>query len=163
MNKLILMAVLIVLTGGLYAQSGLFGISYDMELAKADSTLRYLGFTYWENVGTMVKYKTELDPMAKALVLIVDPSTSKVAGWLVRHDPSLAAEDNRVVVNRLYDLHGDNAAYDEMTQQIVWTLSPSRTIHAAYWSDGSLVVLYHDLDKALLFVVDHSEDEDPGR
>ncbi len=157
MNKLILMAALILITGGLYAQAGLFGIAYDMQVAGADSTLRALGFSYWENVDSMVKYKSDTDPMTRAIVLIVDPSTLKVAGWLVRHDPALTKEDNQVIVDRLYTLHGDGAFFDKETQQLVWSLSASRTVHAMYWSDGSLVVMYHDLERASLFDVGPEE------
>lgn len=159
MKKLMLITVIILIAGGVYAQSGLFHLSYGMELAQADSTLRSMGFKFWENVGTMVKYQTDRDPMAKAVVLIVDPADLKVAGWLVRHDAALGPEDNRVVVERLYNMHGEEGIYDESTQQLVWYLTTSRSVHAMYWSDGSLVVMYYDLEKAGLFDVQQAQEE----
>jgi len=163
MKKVLLIAAIMILAGGAFAQTGLFNIAYGMELAQADSTLRGMGFGYWENVGTMVKYRSQTDPMARAVVLIINPADGKVAGWLVRHDAALSPEDNRVIVERLYNTHGDNAVYDEQTLQLVWYLSATRSVHAMYWSDGSLVVLYYDMENAALFDVKQAEEPAPQR
>ncbi len=58
----------------------------------------------------------------------------------------------------LQELHGKTNHYDEETQQLIWFLSTTRTVHVIYTEDNSLTVLYYDNKYPELFKLkDHPQ------
>jgi hypothetical protein len=154
MKRYILLIIIMAAFAGLSAQTGLFDISYDDPWPKADSLLAMFGYLAEDIDGPMVKYYSEKDPMVEAVILFIKPETLTVAGWFVKHRTTMTTEMDQMVVDRVYDMHGESTHYDKDTEQLIWILSPARSIHLLYVSDGSLCVLYTDSDYEDLFTVD---------
>lgn len=157
MRSTLLILLFGLLLGSLCAQTGLFDISYDDPVAKADSILFAFGFHAEAQDGAMLKYYSDVDPMVDAIVLFINPKNLRVAGWFVKHKARLGQDVDRLIYDRLYDLHGESAHMDEATQQLVWVLSKTRTLHVAYVDDFSLAVLYTDSQYPELFVIPKTE------
>jgi len=154
MKRFILLIILMASLAGLSAQTGLFDISYDDPWPKADSLLAMFGYLAEDSDGPMVKYYSDKDPMVEAVILFIKPETLTVAGWFVKHRTTMTTEMDQMVVDRVYDMHGESTHYDRATEQLIWVLSRSRSIHLLYVADGSLCVLYTDSDYEDLFIVD---------
>lgn len=157
MKKYIALIILLTALGGLFAQTGLFDISYDDPWPKADSLLAKFGYLAEDIDGPMVKYYSDKDPMVEAVILFIKPENLRVAGWFVKHRNTLSGDMDQIVVDRVYDMHGESTHYDKATEQLIWVLSPKRSIHLLYVSDGSLCVLYTDSDYEDLFILDKSK------
>ena len=157
MKKYIASIILLAALGGLFAQTGLFDISYEDPWPHADSLLAKFGYLAENIEGPMVKYYSKQDPMVEAVILFINPENLKVAGWFVKHRNTLSSEMDQIVVDRVYDMHGESTHYDRATEQLIWVLSPKRSIHLLYVSDGSLCVLYSDSDYEDLFIVDKTK------
>jgi hypothetical protein len=140
---------------GLAAQTGLFGISFEDPLAKADSLLSENGFVAREIEGSMVKYYSDVNPLIDAVIVFVDQPTERVVGWFVKYSSNNTEEQDHYVVDRLSAMHGESNYYDKETQQLIWAFSSKRSLHVVYVDPKSLTVLYRDSDYEELFKVKH--------
>ena len=128
----------------LHGQTGLFNLSYALPLAEADSLLRSNGFAYKDSEGESHRYFPVDNAMVEAVLIFVEPKSERLAGWFIKYKPENTEADDNFVMETLQELHGKKNIFDEDTQQLIWLLSTTRSVHVLYSGDNSLTVLYFD-------------------
>lgn len=157
MKHILLIIILLACTAGLFAQSGLFNLAYGMSLAEVDSTLARAGFKAETSEKHTVKYYSEINEFVSAILVILEPNSQRVAGWFVKYNADNGEDNDHLVIDRISYMHGETNHYDEETQQLIWFLTNTRTLHVMYAQDGSLTALYYDSYFADLFRMKPSE------
>jgi hypothetical protein len=151
MNKLLSVIILLTACTGLFAQMGLFNLSYAIPLAEADSLLSLSDFSVRDTTNNMVRFFPKSNDLVDAIIVFVEPKTQRTAGWFIKYNPANTEENDAFVMETLQQLHGETNHYDEETKQLIWFLSTTRTVHIVYAEDNSLTVLYYDAYFADLF------------
>ena len=145
MKRLALLVITLCLGLGLYAQVGLYGIFYDASMAEADSILIEEGFEVGDaNTGSLVNYYPVGNSKVEALTLIMNPESKSVVGWLVQYNAKNTEEEDNFVFLQLNRMHRDWFKEYKETDQLVWFLTETRTVHLVYRDNGSMTVLYYD-------------------
>jgi len=152
-----MIVIVLCLGAGLYAQRGLFNLAYGQSIAQVDSILAFHGFYPGGSEKSTVKYYSEINDLVEAIMVFVEPESQRIAGWFVKYN-SLNGEDNdHLVIDRIMNMHGETNHFDEETQQLIWFLSTTRTLHVLYADDGSLTALYYDSVFPDLFIMDEEQ------
>ena len=160
MKRIALLLIVLALGMGLYAQVGLYGLFYDATLAEADSILLAEGFTVGNlNTGNLVSYYPLNNPKTDVLTLVMNPETKTVAGWLVQYSASNTEAEDNYVFFQLNKMHNDWFKEYEETDQLVWFLTDTRTVHLVYRDNGSMTVLYYDSNFDSLFGTGKKKDK----
>ncbi|MDD2228996.1 MAG: hypothetical protein PHY48_06260 [Candidatus Cloacimonetes bacterium] len=144
MKKIILLFVLITCAWGLFAQSGLFNLSYAMTFAEADSVLNAQGFFAKDSGKDLVRYYPKDNKLTSAIITFLEPKSQRIIGWFIKFEPSNSEDYDKIVIKTISDMHGEKNHFDEDTEQLIWFLSTTRTVHVMYADDGGLTVLYFD-------------------
>ncbi len=162
MNKLLILLLLLLAGFALQAQTGLFNLSYTIPLTEADSLLALSGFHAKDSENGIVRYFPENNDLVSAILVFVEPKTQRIIGWFIKYSPNNTEENDTYVMETLQQLHGKTNHYDEDTQQLIWFLSTTRTVHVVYAEDNSLTVLYYDSFFSDLFnLKDHPQGAKP--
>jgi inactivated superfamily I helicase len=151
LKKIIFLLTMLALGSGLFAQSGLFNLSYGMTLAEADSILTLATFHAEGSEKNAVKYYSDINEFVSAVLVFLEPNTQRVAGWFIKYDPENGEDNDHLVIDRISNMHGETNHFEEETQQLIWFLTNTRTLHVMYAQDGSLTALYYDSYFADLF------------
>lgn len=159
MKKICFLLVLLICSVGLFAQSGLFNLSYAIPAAEADSILNFNGFQRTDSLNHSITYTPKDNTLISALIAFIEPTTNRMIGWFIKYSPANTEENDDFVMQTLQQLHGKTNHYDVETKQLIWFLSTTRTVHVLYAADNSLTVLYYDSFFADLFKVtkDHPD------
>jgi len=151
MKRLAILLILIVGCFALSAQTGLFNLSYALPIEEADSLLTQIDF-YTPNFNdNLVRYYPKTSSYVEAILVFVEPKTRRMVGWFIKYSPDNSEEDDAYILQTLQELHGKTNQYDEETQQLIWFLSTTRSVHIMYADDNSLTVLYYDAHFPELF------------
>jgi len=142
---------MVALGSGLFAQSGLFNLSYGMSLAEADSILGLASFHAEGSEKSAVKYYSDINEFVSAILVFLEPNTQRIAGWFIKYDVENGEDNDHLVIDRIANMHGETNHFEEETQQLIWFLTNTRTLHVMYAQDGSLTALYYDSYFADLF------------
>lgn len=146
MKKIISTLALIAITLGLFAQTGLFGISYGQERSDVENQLKVKGFVVKETT----KGKTEL---TNSKIEYLDylsvffNSESKVSSWMAVYAPEDGADFFNDMEDTLEDMHDEGEYLD-------WFYTA--------WPLGSDKAVYLGLDESSSprVIVSYSDDED---
>jgi hypothetical protein len=144
MKKQIILLLLLLAGFALQAQTGLFNLSYAIPLTEADSLLALSGFYTKDSGNDIVRYFPQDSKLVDAILVFVEPKTQRILGWFIKYSPNNTEEYDALVMDTLQQLHGKTNHFDEETQQLIWFLSTTRTVHVLYAEDNSLTVLYYD-------------------
>jgi len=144
LKKLLLITALLTLALGLAAQTGLFNLAYGMTLAEADSLLALSTFYPEGSERNAVKYYSDVNAFVEAILVFIEPKSQRVAGWFVKYFADNGADNDDLVIQRIIKMHGDKNFMEEGTEQLVWFLTDTRSLHVLYSLDGSLTALYYD-------------------
>lgn len=144
MKKILLILIALSLYIGLAAQTGLFGLSYGITLAEADSILANATFFPEGSEEDVVKYYSDVNELVAAILVFIEPQSQRVAGWFVKYSSENGEDNDHLVIDRISNMHGEKNHFDKDTQQLIWFLSTTRTLHVLYSADGSLTALYYD-------------------
>jgi len=153
LNKILLVLIGLFMMVGLFAQHGLFNLAYDMTLEEVDGTLAVAGFFPEESEEDAVKYYSDINLHVSAIMVFVEPKTQRVAGWFVKYNPENGEDNDHLIIDRISNMHGATNHYDEDTQQLIWFLTDTRTLHVMYAFDGSLTALYYNSLFPELFIM----------
>ena len=151
LKKIILLLIALALGAGLFAQEGLFNLSYGMSLEEADTILGAAGFHAEGSQKDAVKYYSDINEFVAAILVFLEPNTQRVAGWFIKYNPTNGEDNDHLVIDRISNMHGETNHFEEETQQLIWFLTNTRTLHVMYAQDGSLTALYYDSYFANLF------------
>nr|MDK2850808.1 hypothetical protein [Candidatus Cloacimonadota bacterium] len=151
MKKIIFLIIALTISVGLFAQKGLFNLSYGMTLEEANNVLAQAGFYPEESEAHAVKYYSDINELVSAIMLFLEPNTKRLAGWFVKYNPENGEDNDHLVIDRITMMHGKTNHFDEETQQLIWFLTNTRTLHVMYAQDNSLTALYYDAFFAELF------------
>ncbi|HCM16607.1 MAG TPA: hypothetical protein DHW79_11885 [Candidatus Cloacimonas sp.] len=144
LKKILFILIGLMMMVGLNAQVGLFELAYDMTLEEADGILALMGFLPEESEEDAVKYYSDLNQFVSAILVFVEPNTKRVAGWFVKYNSENGEDNDHLTISRIAQMHGKTNHFDEETQQLIWFLTDSRTLHVMYAADGSLTALYYN-------------------
>ncbi len=144
LKKIIILILALGFVAGLSAQKGLFNLSYGISLSDADSLLALSGFFAEGSEEDAVKYYSDINEFVEAIMLFVEPKSGLLAGWFVKYNMENGEDNDHLVIDRITNMHGETNHFDEDTQQLIWYLSTTRTLHVMYAVDGSLTALYYD-------------------
>ncbi|MCB5278219.1 MAG: hypothetical protein PHY41_07535 [Candidatus Cloacimonetes bacterium] len=144
MKKIILILFGLMLFAGLFAQRGLFNLAFDITMSEADSILAVSGFFPEGSEEDAVKYYSDINLYVSAIIVFMEPDTKRVAGWFIRYNSENGADNDHLIMQKISHLHGETNHFDEDTQQLIWFLTDTRTLHVMYAYDGSLTALYYN-------------------
>ncbi|PKN73497.1 MAG: hypothetical protein CVU50_01925 [Candidatus Cloacimonetes bacterium HGW-Cloacimonetes-3] len=144
MKKIIILLFLITCGLGLYAQTGLFNLSYALTFAEADSILNSHGFFAKDSGTDLVRFFPTKNKFIDAVSVFVEPKSKRIIGWFVKYNPENTEDNDQYIIKTISEMHGEKNHYDEDTEQLIWFLSTTRTVHVMYATDGGLTVLYYD-------------------
>jgi hypothetical protein len=144
LKKIIFLVIALTLSLGLFAQKGLFNLSYGMSLENANDVLAQAGFHAEESEAHAVKYYCDINEFVSAILLFLEPNTNRLAGWFVKYNSDNGEDNDHLVIDRIAMMHGETNHFEEETQQLIWFLTNTRTLHVMYAQDGSLTALYYD-------------------
>jgi hypothetical protein len=161
MKKIVLMLILALGFISLFAQSGLFDLAYAMPRTEADSLLVSKGFISKDSTDTMVRYFPEDNNYVDAIIVFVEPKSDRIIGWFIKYSPETTANNDQFIIQTISNMHGEKNHYDEDTDQLIWFLSTTRTVHVVYADDGGLTVLYFDAYFSHLFDLKSTQDINP--
>lgn len=159
MKKIIFLMAVVCLCAGLFAQSGLFNLAYGITVAEADSILATHAFYAEGSERDAIKYFSDINDLVEAIMVFVEPKSQRIAGWFVKYNSANGEENDHLVIDRISNMHGETNHFDDDTQQLIWFLSTTRTLHVMYAPDGSLTALYYDSVFPELFVMKDAEPE----
>lgn len=157
MKQIIILILALSLGAGLYAEAGLFNLAYGNTVAEADSILATHGFFAEGSEKDTVKYYSDINDLVEAIMIFVEPKSQRIAGWFVKYNAENGEENDHLVIDRITNMHGETNHFDEDTQQLIWFLSTTRTLHVLYAPDGSLTALYYDSMFPELFIMKKSD------
>lgn len=144
MKKILLILTGLTLMVGLCAQRGLFNLEYDMTLEQVDGVLAVSGFYPEDSEEDAVKYYSDINLFVSAILVFMEPKTKRVAGWFIKYNAENGEDNDHLVIDRITKMHGETNHYDEDTQQLIWFMTDTRTLHVMYSFDGSLTALYYN-------------------
>jgi len=151
LKKIILILAAMTLAVGLFAQKGLFNLSYGMSLDEADEILALSGFHAEGSEKHAVKYYSDINEFVSAIMLFMEPNSNRLAGWFIKYNSDNGEDNDHLVIDRIAMMHGETNHFEEETQQLIWFLTNTRTLHVMYAQDSSLTALYYDSHLAELF------------
>ena len=122
-----------------------------MTLADADSILGTAGFQAEGSEKNAVKFYSDINEFISAIMVFLEPNSQRVAGWFIKYNPENGEDNDHLVIDRIANMHGETNHFEEETQQLIWFLTNTRTLHVMYAHDGSLTALYYDSYFADLF------------
>ena len=156
MIKRILILVLCLAAYTLSAQTGLFDLTYGESISSSKDKMEANSFTMIDQRDSVVEYVPDSEsPSYKyvdGIILIVVPQTQKLAGWFIKYNGENSTDVDKVVLDALVEMHGDDSEYDEDTDQLMWMLGGTRSLHVMYTMETSLSVLYFDSKHEQLFM-----------
>lgn len=153
LKKLLMILLGLGLMTGLFAQRGLFNLAYDMTLEEVDNTLAIAGFFPEGSEEDAVKYYSDINVHVSAIMVFMEPKTQRVAGWFVVYNPENGEDNDHLVIDRITNMHGETNHFDEDTQQLIWFLTDTHTLHVMYSPNGSLTALYYNAMYPELFIM----------
>ena len=136
---------------GLFAQKGLFNLSYGNSMAEVDSILATHGFFAEESQPNVVKYYSDENELVDAIMVFLDKEKQRLVGWFVKYSNENGEQNDFLAIQRIAKMHGMENTYDESTDQLVWVFSERRSLHVMFTAQRHLTALYFDSDYAELF------------
>lgn len=153
MKRILISLILLILSFGLAAHGGLFGLNFLDELAYADSLLGRQGFFAHETLGNGIVYKTDYVPWVDFVMLYVDSATGLVHGWSVVYNAENPEEQDKSVLDWLHENHGKQVFLDEEREAVAFIFDETHAAIYSYSDSGSLRVMYYDFNRPDLFVL----------
>ncbi|MDZ4121455.1 MAG: hypothetical protein U1C33_03490 [Candidatus Cloacimonadaceae bacterium] len=145
MNKRLIISLAFgIMIVAVWAQTGLFDLYYDAKLETAHQIMLGGGFELIDSRANIGEYRSATNIYVSSILLLADPETSRLAGWMINYNKENTAENDAYVLDKLAALYGKTNHYDEDTEQLIWFLSDTRTVHVMYGKDEDLIVLYYD-------------------
>ncbi len=138
-----------------FAQNGLFDLNFGEAVAISISTMNANGFRNTGFSHSVLDFApTKESPsheFVDAVMLVFDPDTEVLVGWFIKYNGNNSSDIDKVILDALVSMHGDEQQYDEDTDQLIWHLGGTRTVYAMYTPDDCLVILYFDREHQHLF------------
>ncbi|MBM4403255.1 MAG: hypothetical protein FJ042_02530 [Candidatus Cloacimonetes bacterium] len=158
MIKRIVILFVCIFAWALYAQTGLFDLTYGEALSTAKGKLSSAGFVLVDQSSSVVEYtpseQSKSYNIVDGIILIVNPGSDKTVGWFIKYNGENTTELDSIVLDALLEMHGENNEYDESTDQLLWNLGGTRSLHVMYTMENCLSILYFDSAYEELFSMD---------
>ncbi|MDD3536622.1 MAG: hypothetical protein PHC50_10815 [Candidatus Cloacimonetes bacterium] len=157
MKKIMILLLVLGAISGLFAQRGLFNLSYGNTMAEVDSILALHTFYPAESGKNYVKYYSDINELVESIMVFVHPASQRTVGWFIKYSRENSRESDELVIQRIMNMHGEKNHLDKETGQLIWFLSTTRSLHLIYAEDESLTALYFDSYFADLFQVENGQ------
>lgn len=144
MKKILIVSFIMLAASMLCAQSGLFDIAFDMPLTVVNKVLKEADFEFFDARANIAEYRSATNIYVSSILILANPQTESLAGWMVRYSPDNSAENDSYILDTLTKMYGDKNYYDTDTEQLIWFLTDVRSVHVMYGASEELLVLYYD-------------------
>ncbi len=144
MKRTVLIAILLVLTLGLFAQSGFFDLSYGDSYQKAKDTLTKgdSRFVEDENEGGVCTYLSPVEPDIDHLALYFDDG--KLVSWKVYFGGYYDDDIYDFAMQWATDFHEAEGVWDDELYCYRWDFDATKSLFIGYNADEWLVAEYYD-------------------
>jgi|GEM_PF-797926 len=145
MKRFILTFIILAAALTLFAQKGLFGISYDdsYQAVKTNLTSYDPVFTLSEENGNKCVYTSPDNDYIDHLVVYFDKPKGNVVMWQVFYLDQEDEDIEDVAVNAAEDWHGDNE-WDDDYECYYWEFGDGKTLYIGYNTDYWIVAEYYN-------------------
>lgn len=144
MLKPIITSALCVLAISLFAQTGLFNLSFGDSFGQAEKQLLSQGLLKKEQADNAALFIPKSSDLLHGLKVYMDPMSSKVVGWLITYKPQTEPDTRVVVTNQLKKLHG-NGKFVRSLGGLAWNIDNTHQIlFYPNQKTGVYCVLYMD-------------------
>jgi hypothetical protein len=141
MKKTLLICSFIVLAISLFAQKGMFDISFDQDVKEVHKALLAKGFTEGEKTSSFTQYSNPKIPMLQLLTVRDSEEDGTVSGWTIKY---IVNGDQALIDKYMADLtalHKVEPYYDDYYEEDVWELENYNAIYAYTLEDGKIMVI----------------------
>ncbi len=133
----------------LFAQTGMFGISFNQSFTDAQKVLKDKGFVETEKVIGKAVYTNSKIKGLESVRLNLDGETNVVTGWVIKY----SAKGDKAFIDKLTkdltDLHKVNPFYDDYYGEDVWELENGKAVYVAIDSNDDIVSMeYTEFDES---------------
>ncbi|PKN73852.1 MAG: hypothetical protein CVU50_01305 [Candidatus Cloacimonetes bacterium HGW-Cloacimonetes-3] len=148
MKRTLLICLFIALVLGLFAQKGMFDISFGQDISDVNKALLAKGFTVSEKTDTSTLYKSTKIPRLASLSVRDLDKNGTVSGWTIR----FTVNGDQTIIDKymadLTALHKVESYYDDYYEEDVWELENEKAIYVYPTGDESetLIIEYTDFD-----------------
>jgi len=140
----------------LIAQTGLFDLTYGEPISNSRSNLTAKRMEIIYQSDTVIEYVPKSESASYSyvdgIILVLVPQTQKLAGWFIVYNSENSADVDKVILDALAEMHGYDSEYVEESDQIIWRLGGTRSLHVMHTTENSLSVLYFDAKYEELFL-----------
>ncbi len=132
----------------LFAQTGMFGISFGQEKSKVQTELKAKGFVETDKTVSIFNYTNSKIPDLASLKLYINEEKGIVTGWVVKYSVNGDQAKIDKIFNDLTEMHDVSPFYDDYYEEHVWELD-----------NGKAAYVYVDPDSSTL-TIDYTEFDD---
>ncbi len=147
MNKALLVLLLLVLGVGLYAQTGMFGLSYGDSYKKVKEKLAKMDdhFTDTTTTGSERCFVGFEDAQVDHIDAKFDAKLEKLLAWKIFFDGYYDEDQYDYVMETVSELHGvGDCDEDDEYSPYYWELGGGKMLYVGYNLDEWLVVEYYN-------------------
>lgn len=127
MKKLFIALVFIILALGLYAQTGLYGISFGQSMDAAIANLQSKGFKVILKETSLVDLtNTGIKDLKRVRLFFYE---KKLGSWYVFYDTQNKADIKARIVKDIETLHGKGQIWDEYENEWGWQLANGNAVY----------------------------------
>ncbi len=130
MKKHLFLAIFLLCTLGLFAQTGIYGLAFGQNHEAAQALLEKQGFTLQSTEGITRVFSLADTLSTLTLKLFIHPETNLLVNWIAYY--SLYEGIEPMLSDWLEQLHGGNYKYDEEPDCYVWYLTEDCTVTVGY-------------------------------
>ena len=147
MKKSLILVLLSLLATAIFAQTGLFDLSFKQDIKEAHKALLAKGFKESDRTAELVKYTNAKMPELIELEVRNLNDDGTISGWTARY----MVKDNEALINQLRTqldtMHETEGYYDDYFEEWVWELANDKAVYMSLSSDESnLEIQYTEYD-----------------
>ncbi len=141
MKKALLICSFIVLFISLFAQKGMFDISFGQDTQEVRKALLAKGYTEGEKTTSSTVYHNPKIPDLQSLQVRDYEENGTVSGWTIK----FVVNDDEAKINKYMEdltaLHKVSSYYDDLYEEEVWELDNNKAIYVYPSDDNSVLTI----------------------
>lgn len=145
MKRSLFIILFVVFIAGLFAQTGLLGLSFGQDYLEAKSYLTSNGFVIMKDWPVTKSFGFENPETYYMVEMYVNPETSKLVGWTVRFLENITTEQYDAIFAESILLHGGKCSIDKEQGMVGWNLDKTKSFTLSLDEKGNLSMgVYYD-------------------
>jgi hypothetical protein len=142
MKGIILVIAFVMLVASMFAQTGLFGLSYGQTLKEANKILVAKGFKEVRTSDDFVRYS---NPKLASLTDLVVNNYGKngiVSGWTAYYKVNDDPKQMDILRAEIDAIHKTYSSYDNVFEERCWELGNDHAVYLKYLSKDTIIIDY---------------------